>query len=147
MFVEIRLIPGLGGSITGEKLTVRTSMAYDTGSNRFTISPEHLDTLGYDSESYGGNKGVEEQTTASGTIRDCAALLIEMRVYDEDYQKNKKVSPWFREHAQICDMGPLPALSGDNIRKVLYLATAPGAKPTLYVAERKKALVDMLPEL
>lgn len=130
----MRLAPQFGGD---PRLVVFVSIGNDTGSDLQTLYPAELRILRFDPQRYQGFVGRTLIDTANGTVmRDL--VLVEIMALKEDGVTS--LTDWLLEKAVIMPeefrVGS-QRLSGGNIRRHLYSATAPG-NHQLFVSQKKE---------
>ena len=134
--MRVRLIPEQGGDGTVHHITVLN----DTGSSRLSLRDTDLQYLG-NSEGYNGWLGHTAVRKASGTINRYRRLLLQFQLVRED---DSPWSDWIDERALVKPVAPgVPRLSGNRIRDVMYLGTAPG-NHFLAVAATKGGMTSLL---
>ena len=94
---------------------------------------------------YRGCPGPVDLDTTGG-LSTRHGVVVECRVVDN---KMTPLTPCYWELASVYPPntpGSVPRLSGVNMRRLLYFATAPGQAP-LYVAQKKSNLASLLPDV
>jgi hypothetical protein len=128
--MRVRLIPEQGGDRTVHRITVLN----DTGSSRLSLRDTDIQYLG-------NSEGYTAVRNASGTINRYRRLLIQFQLVRED---DSPWSDWINERALVKPVAPgVPRLSGNRIRDVMYLGTAPG-NHFLAVAATKGGMTSLL---
>jgi hypothetical protein len=111
----------------------------DTGSNTMSLSQTDVNAMGI-TGNYPGWAGTAHITTVNGVItRQRIYIMIQLRKLGGGV-----ASDWFRERANVSTQQLDYRLSGNNLRRRFYFATAPGNR-RLFVSERKHGLIALLP--
>jgi hypothetical protein len=132
----VRLIPQQGGDGTVHRINVIN----DTGSCLLTLFDTDISFLG-NLQGYTGWRGDVTVRNASGTINRYRRLRVQIQLVRDDYSP---WSNWINEYAAIKPASQgVPRLSGNGIRRVLYLGTAPG-NHLLAVAATKGGMASLL---
>jgi hypothetical protein len=132
----VRLTPQRGGDGTIHRITAIN----DTGSTILTLFDTDLPLLG-DSDEYAGWAGDAEVTNADGVTNTHRRLRLQVQLVRDD---DSPWSDWINERAIVKpDSQGLPRLSGQGIRKALYMGTTPG-NHVLAVATTKGGMTSLL---
>lgn len=123
----------------------------DTGSSTLTLFMSDLLTMGLvpgpnirDGSYRGFTEPVDMNTSGGQSTR--YGLVVECRVVRMD---RIPLTHWYWELATVYPSNiptNVPRLSGENMRRLLYFATAPGQAP-LYVSQKKTGLANLLPAI
>jgi len=127
------------------------TVLYDTGSSTLTLHMGDLLAIGFvpgpniTDGSYRGFTDPVDMSTSTG-LSTRYGLLVECRVVKID---QTPLTPWYWEFATLYPLNTpvnAPRLSGRNMKRLLYFATAPGQAP-LYVSQKKSGLASLLPTI
>jgi hypothetical protein len=134
----MRLHTRLGGD---DNAVIRMRLLNDTGSSLQTIFDTDLASIYYNPQTYQGNLGQLNVTTANGTVAR-QGIVVEMQLRKPNWEP---ASDWFVENGVIVPFAPnITRLSGSGLQSSLYFVTTPGNQ-FLYVARKKNGVVSQLP--
>ena len=132
----VRLMPQQGGDGTVHRISVIN----DTGSSLLTLFDTDMLLLG-NLPGYTGWHGNVTVRNASGTKTRYRRLSVQVQLVRDD---NSPWSNWYNDDAVVKPASQgVPRLSGNGIRRVLYLGTAPG-NHLLAVAATKGGMTSLL---
>ncbi|KAI7774253.1 hypothetical protein LA080_009030 [Diaporthe eres] len=144
--VEFRCPAYAGGN---DNVIRRAATINDTGSNVQSLRRSDWNAL----KTATMSPQIAQMLTATGP-EPVENVFLEVRIVKPEVTRNSQgqelrtgqyvpLTLWYPELLRIVNDGDT-LLSGENMRNYLYFATAPGNE-TLYVSQRKQAIVDGLP--